>query len=217
MLGWLSALVFALIFMAGLAQSFESTGKAPGIHTGYNGALDLLLANQETQVDIIPQLELALRIVVNEQDIQHHNLGHALQTNGRLDEAMAHYHAAIALQPEYVRARIQLASALFAKGKVAEGITHLEKAHGIDPENADVLVELGLGHGKMRALERAAALYRQAIALDSEHPIAHFNLARVLHVRGAVAEAIPLYRRAMALDAGYQKRAHRYLKELGVQ
>jgi tetratricopeptide (TPR) repeat protein len=215
-LGWLSALCFLLIFAAGLAQSFERTGTMPPIHTGYNGAMDYLIVDQGSPGDIIPQLELALQIVVNEQHIQNHNLALALQGQGQLDRAIHHYEAAIAIRSEYVPARVQLASALFAKGQVAAGIVHLEHAHRVEPDNADVLVQTGLGYGKLRDLARAESHYRQAIALDSTHPVAHFNLARVLHVRGVLNEAIPLYRRAVTLDPRYTPRATRYLKELGV-
>jgi tetratricopeptide (TPR) repeat protein len=215
-LGWLSAVGFALIFVAGLAQSFEATGKAPGIYTGYNGALDLLLSEEDKAAAFIPQLELALQIVVNEQHIQNHNLGLALQGVGRLDEATAHYRAAIATRPEYGPSHIQLGDALFAKGQVTEGIEHLEEAHRINPKDANILVQLGVGHGKMRALDLAASRYREAIALDPRHPIAHFNLARVLHVSGAGGEAIPMYQRAIALDHRYEPRALPYLRQLGV-
>ena len=216
LLGWLSALGFALIFMAGLAQSFETTGTAPGIYTGYNGALDLLLSEEDKGDTFIPQLELALQIVVNEQHIQNHNLGLALQGAGRLDEAIPHYRAAVAIRPEYGPSHTQLGNAFFAKGQVAEGMKHLEEAHRINPEDANILVQLGVGHGKMRALGLAASRYKQAISLDPQHPIAHFNLARVLHVSGAGAEAIPLYQRAMALDPRYEARAVPYLQQLGV-
>ena len=215
-LGWLSALSFGLVFAGGMAQSFRSSGTAPGIHTGYNGALDILLEGDEAGPETIDQLALALDIVVNEQHIQNHNLGVALQGAGRLDEAIAHYRAAVERRAEYIPALTNLGQALIETGQVAEGTSHLEAAHRLVPEDADVLVKLGVAHGEAKALDQAEARYREAIALDGEHAAAHFNLARVLHVRGALAEAMTLYRRAITFDRVYEARARRYLGELHV-
>ncbi|MGB0591791.1 MAG: tetratricopeptide repeat protein [Myxococcota bacterium] len=215
-LGWLSAASFLFIFAAGLAQSFERTGQLPPIHTGYNGALDYLSAGEDDPEDMIEQLELALQIVVNEQHIQNHNLSLALHAQGELSRSMQHAQAAVAIRPEYIPARLHLASSLFAAGRVSAGIAQLDQAHQFEPENADVLVQTGLGYGKLRELGQAEHHYRKAIAVDGRHPVAHFNLARVLHVQGKFPEAVQLYRRAAHLAPGYKPRALRYLKQLGV-
>jgi tetratricopeptide (TPR) repeat protein len=51
-----------------------------------------------------------------------------------------------------------------------------------------------------KALAEAEALYRQALAVEPNHPTARFNLGVVLEDRGATSEAIEQYREAVRID-----------------
>ena len=212
--GWLSALTFLGIFVGGMLNSLAFTGAPPGIHTGYNGALDVLLLPQSDPDETVEQLELALQIVVNEHHIQHTNLGVALEGRGRLDEAIDNYRRALMIREDHAGAHGNLGAALVATGDLEEGWRHLEEALSLTPEDPDVLVNLARVEGKRGDHARAEALYRQAIKFAPAHGTAHYNLARTLHVQGRAAEAEGLYRRAFELNPEVEVRSRRYLAQI---
>ncbi|MBW8861650.1 MAG: tetratricopeptide repeat protein [Acidobacteria bacterium] len=59
--------------------------------------------------------------------VTENNLATALQTDGRLDEAVAHYQRAIALQPDYAPAYNNLGTALRAKGKPLDAVAEYQR------------------------------------------------------------------------------------------
>src|SRR5262249_53454784 len=82
--------------------------------------------------------------------VTENNLGTALQNEGRLDDAIAHYQRAIALRADYAPAYNTLASPLKSKGRIADAIATYEQALGVQPEYpeadynlANALVEAG--------------------------------------------------------------------------
>ncbi len=62
------------------------------------------------------------------------NLGFALQSQGRLDEAQAAYQRSIALRPGYAYAHNNLADILLARGQTAAAIPELEAAIALNPD-----------------------------------------------------------------------------------
>ena len=70
-----------------------------------------------------------------------------------------------------------------------------------NPARADVLVAEGNTLEDAGELERAEALYRQAIAAAPGHPRGHLNLGIVLAAREEAAGAIAAFERVLAIDA----------------
>src|SRR4029453_5339596 len=60
--------------------------------------------------------------------VTEHNLGSALQSEGRLDEAVEKYRKAIGIKPDYVPASSNLGAALLARGDVAGAIATYQRA-----------------------------------------------------------------------------------------
>ncbi len=100
-------------------------------------------------------------------------------------------------EPESGQQRLDLEVSELA-GKVAP--LAVRAATG-DPEglgaSAEDWFELGL-ELEAGAPERAAAAYRAALRLETDHAGAHLNLGRLLHEQGRPAEAERHYRRALA-------------------
>jgi serine/threonine-protein kinase len=59
----------------------------------------------------------------------HYNLGTLLNDKGQVDEAIACYRQALALDPEYAEAHCNLGSALARQGRFAESLAALQRGH----------------------------------------------------------------------------------------
>ncbi len=128
------------------------------------------------------------------------NLGVALQAEGRVDDAVAHYRAAIALSPAYAPAYSNLAIALRAQKKNDEALRMNERALQLKPDFAGAhynLANLLLDEG-----DPAAAIehFQRALATEPASADVHNNLGIALAATGRVDDAVVEFRRALALD-----------------
>src|SRR6185295_5554246 len=71
--------------------------------------------------------------VDNSNPVIHYNLADALAASGREDEAVAHYRAALAYEPDFVEARNNLGNALRRMGRLDEAIASYQAAIYYDP------------------------------------------------------------------------------------
>ena len=119
--------------------------------------------------------------------VTEHNLGAALQSDGRLDEAMAHYRRAIELQPDYAPAYNNLASTLRAAGQVQDAVTTYEHALTLRPDYPEAHYNLGsilIAHGKC---SEAWQHFNQAIRIRPELPQAHLGRSGLCLLHGNFA------------------------------
>ena len=132
--------------------------------------------------------------------LAHCNLGTALMDSGRVEEAMPHLRAALALIPHYPEARANLGNALLAKGHVHEGMAHYRRALKVDPGHANAALGLANALARLGRGEDAIARYRQAIASAPDNVIAHNNLGNALLGAGQADEALQQFRTALDID-----------------
>jgi tetratricopeptide (TPR) repeat protein len=141
--------------------------------------------------------------------ITEHNLGAALQTEGRLDEAIEHYRRAITIRSDYAPAYNNMGAALRAKGQVADAIASYERALAQRPAYPEAhynLANLLLDQGK---LDDAIDHFRRALP-SLARPDVHNNLGIALAAKGQSDEAITEFRNALRLDPDSSK-THRNL------
>jgi tetratricopeptide (TPR) repeat protein len=141
--------------------------------------------------------------------ITEHNLGAALQSDGRLDEAIEHYRRAITVRPDYAPAYNNMGAVLRAKGQVADAVTSYEQALARRPDYPEAhynLANLLLDQGR---LDDAIGHFRSALQ-SSPGPDVHNNLGIALAARGQTSEAITEFRHALRLDPD-SSRTHRNL------
>ncbi len=81
----------------------------------------------------MPYFERALAIRDSERS--HAWLGLALADQGRLDEAIVHYRAGLALDPESVDTHNNLGATLAQLGRLEEALQHFEAAYRLDPQD----------------------------------------------------------------------------------
>ena len=130
----------------------------------------------------------------------HNNLGLLRFAEGRPEEAMAHYRAAIAAKPDDAFARNNLGRTLASLGRMDEAIATLDEAVRLEPGNAEAWSNLGNALAARGRHDDARAAYQRAIAARPAYADPYGNLGNVLLLTGRRDEAIAAYRRAVELD-----------------
>jgi len=131
----------------------------------------------------------------------HHNRAAMLQTQGKLNEAIAELREAIRLKPAVVESHIGLANALDEQGKAEDAIAEYREAIRLDPDEALAHFNLAVTLGRQGKTEAAITEYRTAIRLRPEHPRSHSGLGDMLTRQGKPAEAIAEIKQAIRLTA----------------
>ncbi|MDY6986973.1 MAG: tetratricopeptide repeat protein [Thermodesulfobacteriota bacterium] len=130
----------------------------------------------------------------------HLNLGAILVTQGKVDDAIAHYREALKIKPYYVRTHNNLGIALRQKGDLDEAISHYRTALRIRPEYVDAHNNLALVLKDQGNLDEAISHYRRALQIEPYSAEVHNNLGIALRQKGNLDEAISHYRKALGLD-----------------
>jgi tetratricopeptide (TPR) repeat protein len=133
----------------------------------------------------VPVLDAADNLAVTE-----HNLGSALQSEGRVDEAIERYKKAVAIKPDYAPAYSNLGSALLSKGDAAGAIAAYQQALSIDPNFSDA--HFNLGNALMREGDpvRAIPHFRRVLNNAPDSIDARTNLGIALTATGELDEGI---------------------------
>ena len=131
--------------------------------------------------------------------------GAALEAEGKYDEAVVAYRAAVEADPEMSGAWFSLGYAEYRKAgeKMSEAsLEAYERCVALDPTHASAHSNLGVALEDVRKdYDGAEELWRKAIALNPTDAKAHYNLGNLLQtVRKDYDGAEELYRKAIALD-----------------
>jgi tetratricopeptide (TPR) repeat protein len=132
--------------------------------------------------------------------VTEHNLGAALQSDRRPDEAMAHYRRAIDLAPDYAPAYNNLASALRAAGQLDAAIAMYQRALALRADFPDAHYNLAnalLDQGRAGEAAEHLRIAAQTIAPSAD---VHNNLGLALAAQGRVDEATAEFRKALELE-----------------
>ena len=148
--------------------------------------------------------------VTRENPIIQSNLGLALATQGKMDQAIAHYAEALRLNPDYAKAHNDLGVALVAQGKMDQAIAHYAEALRLNPDYAEAHYNLGLALATQGKLDRAMAQYAEALHLKPDFPEAHNNLGFDLAKQGKLDLAMAHYAEALRLKPDFPE-AHNNL------
>jgi tetratricopeptide (TPR) repeat protein len=145
--------------------------------------------------------------------ITEHNLGAALQADGRVDEAIAQYERATALVPDYAPGYNNLGTALALKGREADAIAAYERALSIEPDYPNA--RYNLANALLRAGRTREAIDQFRLSLTSSPGGAdvHNNLGIALTEEGRFAEAEVEFRAALTFEPD-SARVHRNLGEI---
>ena len=175
---------------------------APAATAGLALALGLLAAATRVQAatwrDPVTLFRHAL--AVEDSYLAHTNLAEELRGRGDREGALAHYRAALALEPRNAQAHAALGSALRSWGQPAAALPHLAAALALAPNDERARVTLAMAWDDLGRPDRAIAELRQVIAAHPASARAHYGLAALLGRRGDLAEARRQYALALAAD-----------------
>ena len=128
------------------------------------------------------------------------NVGTELQAQGKLDEAIVLYRAALARDPNDALAHSNLGTALAANGQLDEAIAQHRTALDLAPNDADSHYNLANALMAQGKIVDAAAQFREAVRIEPGLTEAHLNLGNALAALGQTEEAADHYRRAIELS-----------------
>jgi tetratricopeptide (TPR) repeat protein len=121
--------------------------------------------------------------------VAHDNRGLHLYRAGRVDEAMADYRAALAINPGYMNANNNLGHALAERGRPAEALPYYRVAQQAQPGNLEVRNNLANALSDLNQIDEAMVHYDYVLARQPGHANALNGSAVVLAMRGNPAEA----------------------------
>lgn len=123
----------------------------------------------------------------------------SLEEEGRLEEAIATYKAAVAADPRHAATFYDLGYAQQKAGRPEAAIAAYRSALERDPDHAYAHYNLGYLLQQQGALGAALASYREAAVLDQDNPYVFYNWGEILDRQGDIEGAIDLYKRASDL------------------
>lgn len=120
----------------------------------------------------------------------HNNLGHALFAEGRMDEAIAEFEAAVRLDPLFAEAYYNAGNALLKKGMPMEAAERYRRALSIKAAYPEAHYNLAMAYKDMGLMDEAITEFRAAVEADPGKLNARNNLTLALVIAGRPEEAV---------------------------
>jgi tetratricopeptide (TPR) repeat protein len=132
----------------------------------------------------------------------HNGLGSALAHRDQIDAAIAEYHKALQLQPDWFQAEINLGNAYVQKGNIPLAVHFYEKALDDYPRIPDAHNNLGVLLLRQGNVDAAMAHFQKALELNPYYELAHVNLGTVLMRKGRLQDAVAEFQEALQIEPG---------------
>jgi len=129
-----------------------------------------------------------------------YNFGTALQQAGKLDGAEKEFNEVLRIDPNYMKAHINLAAVSVTKAKFDGASKRYERALQVDPNSAEVRAGYAYVLERLGRADEARTEYEKAIHLGSKDARLFYTYGAFLDRRGEFDAAISQYQRALALD-----------------
>jgi tetratricopeptide (TPR) repeat protein len=144
---------------------------------------------------------------------QHRILARALYRAGRPEEAIDALRKGVALKPDDLELRLDLANLLAGNGRPKDALEHYQVALQQQPEHAPSLLGRADALALLGRLDEARAGYRKALSVQPAFPEALFNLGLLELQLGELAAAEASLRAALRL-APDERNVHGALAEV---
>jgi tetratricopeptide (TPR) repeat protein len=129
----------------------------------------------------------------------HTNLGAELDDQGRSDEAMAEYQAALRINPKETMARNNLGMSLAQMGRMSEAMKDWEEVLRIDPDHAEAHNNLANALAQRGQMAEAFQHWEKSLRSKPDFAEAQFNFAVALALAGRFEEAAGHYEQVLRL------------------
>ncbi len=132
--------------------------------------------------------------------VAHKYLGFALYTDGRLDEAIEQYKAAVGLDPNNEDVHLNLGAAYYVKGWTDQAMTEYQTVLMLNPNNSVAHCNLGDAFLADGLIDDAVEHYQIAIEINPGFAAAYNGLGRAFGSKGLIDEAIESFASAQRLN-----------------
>jgi len=122
----------------------------------------------------------------------------------QFDRAIVYYQIAIKINPKFVEAHYNMASALQKMGDLKAAIQAYEQAILIKPDYADAYYNLANTLKDTGDLGASIQRYKQAIKINPNLHNAHNNMGNALKDMGKITAAIESYKLAIKINSGHK-------------
>ncbi|HUI08138.1 MAG TPA: tetratricopeptide repeat protein [Verrucomicrobiae bacterium] len=182
----------------------DTLAKNPDAFLAHNNLGRILVEQRHDYAGGIAQFRETVRLQPNFPEA-HNNLGVALASLGRYQEALWHLQEAARLRPDDGRAHYALGNLYVRMERFDEAAREYELVTQYSPTMVEARVNLGVLYYEHGQRARAITCYRAALAIDSQDVLAHYNLANALADDGEVDDAIRHYRTAVHINPRFEE------------
>ena len=126
------------------------------------------------------------------------NVGWVLDAAGRHEAAVAHLRQTVALDSEYVQARIRLAHALLRAGHLAESLAEASRLVAVTDSSVPALAVLASTSAHVGRRAEARALLDRLLRLSRRQYVPPASIAEIFRALGDVDSAMTWFERAFA-------------------
>jgi tetratricopeptide (TPR) repeat protein len=157
----------------------------------------------------IPSFWLRTLALTEDNYVAHDSLGQFLASQGRTEEAAAHFRAALAIRPDDLPANLNLGTYEHGRGNLRAAIERYQMValHAADVElRATAYGNLGSAYRQMGESMMAKQCFETALQLAPAQTMSMIGLGLIAQKNGDLPEAVRQYSHAMAVqptDVGY--------------
>ena len=129
------------------------------------------------------------------------NLGNAVFSQGKLEEAVAYYQKGLSLEGDAdATTYYNLGMVFHQQGKLEEAIACFEKFLLLNPNSADALNNLGNSFQRLGKFDEGIACFQKALTLEPNNALILNNLGTAFQTVGKLEEALACYQKALSLE-----------------
>ncbi|MCL7452641.1 MAG: tetratricopeptide repeat protein [Anaerolineae bacterium] len=133
---------------------------------------------------------------------EHFQKGNELFDQGKFEEAIDEYGAALEEDPDNVSVLVNLGVAYYNSGELDQAVEKYNRALELAPDDADIHSNLGAAYVQQQDLQAGLEEYQRAIELDPNLAQAYFGLGVIHDGLGQPEDAIAAFEKFQELDAG---------------